>query len=459
MRTLTILHRWFGVAFCLLFAMWFASGAVMHWVPFPELTEDERVAGLVPIASDRIKLAPAQAIAAFHRGDIVRLRIASPGGHPVYVATQQSGTVLALDATTGSAPLIDETFALASAAAHARARGLADIAPRLIETAVHDQWTVSNGLDALRPLHRIALNDAAGTELYVSSLTGEVVRDSTRVERVWNYAGSVLHWIYPTALRKHWAAWDLLVWWLSLIALAGAVIGAVLGVARLRGGRSPFTGWQYWHHIGGLACALFLLTWIASGWLSMDHGRIFSDGRADPVEIEKIVGAPLTSAELGFDASTLRAAFEIEWFRFAGRIHQTGVRGGIIDGVSGGGVGPNDLRRAAARLGPDCAVADDNDAYAAHSRATGAPVYRVVCGDSWWQIDGADGRIIEKLDASRRAYRWAFRALHTLDFPALAAAPALRSALVMLLCAGGFFFSLTGVVIGWRRLRTLSGVI
>ena len=461
MRTLTVLHRWFGVAFCLLFAMWFATGAVMHWVPFPELSEGERVAGRVAPAT-AAKLTPAQALAAFDRGGITRLRLTAPGGHPIYIATQSSGTVLALDAVTGSAPLIDETFALASATAHARARGLTAIAPRLVETAEYDQWTVSNGLDPLRPLHRVALNDTAGTELYVSSLTGEVVRDSTRFERAWNYAGSVLHWIYPTALRKHWAAWDALVWWLSLAAFAGAVIGLVLGITRLRGGHSPFTGWQYWHHIGGLACALFVLTWIASGWLSMDHGRIFSDGRADPVEIDKIAGAPLTGAELSVDSPTQFTTIEIEWFRFAGRIHQTGVRGGIIDGVSPGGtaygVGSNDVLRAAVRLGADCTVADDNDAYAAHSRIAGAPVYRIVCGDNWWQIDGADGRIIEKLDASRRAYRWAFRALHTLDFPALTAHPLLRDALIMLLCAAGFAFSLTGVAIGWRRLRARAVV-
>ena len=39
MRFLVALHRWWGVAFCLLFAMWFASGAVMHFVPFPERHE------------------------------------------------------------------------------------------------------------------------------------------------------------------------------------------------------------------------------------------------------------------------------------------------------------------------------------------------------------------------------------------------------------------------------------
>src|SRR5215469_18865002 len=39
MHSLTALHRWWGVAFCLLFAMWFASGIVMHFVPFPARSE------------------------------------------------------------------------------------------------------------------------------------------------------------------------------------------------------------------------------------------------------------------------------------------------------------------------------------------------------------------------------------------------------------------------------------
>jgi hypothetical protein len=34
LRALTLFHRWLGVAFCLLFATWFASGIVMHFVPF-----------------------------------------------------------------------------------------------------------------------------------------------------------------------------------------------------------------------------------------------------------------------------------------------------------------------------------------------------------------------------------------------------------------------------------------
>ena len=44
-------------------------------------------------------------------------------------------------------------------------------------------------------------------------------------------------------------------------------------------------------------------------------------------------------------------------------------------------------------------------------------------------------------------------ALHTLNFPALNVRPTLRSALITGLCSIGFLFSITGAVIGWRRLR------
>ncbi len=75
------------------------------------------------------------------------------------------------------------------------------------------------------------------------------------------------------------AAWGRLLWWLSLVALIGASAGAVIGMLRLgaEGSRfsSPYRGWQEWHHWLGLCCMLFVLTWIFSGWLSMDGGHCF----------------------------------------------------------------------------------------------------------------------------------------------------------------------------------------
>ncbi|WP_439396711.1 hypothetical protein ACRQ5Q_07310 [Bradyrhizobium sp. PMVTL-01] len=43
---LATVHRWWGVAFCLLFAMWFASGIVMHFLPFPARTEQPLASGM-----------------------------------------------------------------------------------------------------------------------------------------------------------------------------------------------------------------------------------------------------------------------------------------------------------------------------------------------------------------------------------------------------------------------------
>ena len=194
MRVLATLHRWWGVAFCLLFAMWFASGIVMHFVPFPERHEVQ--------------------------------------------ATPE------IDAARGRAERID-----------------------------YDQWTVSGEFDRDRPLDRIALNDEAGTEVYLSSVTGAVVLSTTRKVRVANYFGSIPHWIYPTPLRHHMDVWLALLWWLSLLGTVGAAIGVVIGTVKLgvaaRDRTWPYQGLQAWHHALGVVCAPFVLMWIFSGFLSL----------------------------------------------------------------------------------------------------------------------------------------------------------------------------------------------
>lgn len=460
MRLLVLIHRWLGVAFCLLFAMWFASGMVMHFVPFPALSEAERIAGLPALRPTGVAIAPRDALKVLGERDLQRLRLIAPAGTPVYIGAQHDGAITALDARNGKKLTVDSTFALASAQAHASVRGLDTTHANLAATEWHDQWTVPNGFDAHRPLHRVALDDAANTMLYVSSVTGEVVLDTNRFERNWNWVGSVLHWIYPTILRKHWATWDYTVWGLSLFAMIGALTGTALGIVRLKGLRSPFRGWMRWHHIFGLSCAVFVLTWIFSGWLSMDHGRIFSNGKLTADELTRINGALSASDFSGLD--DIKTLFrEIEWFQFAGQtamrvIDQSGNRQLRLGTQNGSWLSAAQINPAARSLQQSCTQATAipaDDAYAAQSVAAGAPVYRIICGETWFHIDGADGRIIEKLDASRRSYRWAYQALHTLDFPGLAQRETLRTVLVIVLCMAGLTFSMTGAVIGWRRLK------
>lgn len=471
MGAIVLLHRWLGIAFCLLFAMWFASGIVMHFVPFPSLTDAERFAGLAPVDRTEAKIAVADAVAASGILDATRARLIQRSDGPVYIVSGPSRVRAVRAADGADASVTSSDVALAIARAHASRRGLDAARAGAIAREDYDQWSVPNGFDRHRPLFRIALGDAAGTEVYVSSRTGEVVLDTTRSERGWNWAGSVLHWIYPTVLRSHWALWDRVVWTLSLLALLAALLGAVLGIVRLkmRGAviSSPYRGWHALHHLIGLAATAFVLSWIFSGWLSMDHGRLFSRGRLSIAEASVVHAVPDWTAASSLDRRPIAASVrEVEWFAFGGEVYrrdraeparQILIRAGDAsqDGQTEF-LSARDVQELTARLAAGCGLPSalaDHDDYPAQSTVAGAPVYRSRCGEVWFDIDGADGSVLQRLDASRRAYRWFYSALHTLDFPILMAHPKLRDVLIVGLCALGLAFSVTGIVIGWRRLR------
>jgi hypothetical protein len=271
----------------------------------------------------------------------------------------------------------------------------------------------------------------------------------------------------------HWRTWDAIVWTLSLVATIAAVTGAVLGMLQVRFTQrrlaSPYLGWHAWHHWLGIVCMTFLLTWIFSGWLSMDHGRLFSTGRLTAGESAHFQSTARWNKLAAREIELLpRDAREIDWFVVDANIHRRERRGVDAQQLSLASQHPSreraflqpaDLAAVVKKLAPNCAAAvpaQATDAYAISSSTPGAPVYRIVCGDTWFHVDGASGAPLEKLDASRRAYRWLYQALHTLDFPALRARESLRTTLVILLCALGFSFSVTAVVIGWRRIQRTS---
>src|SRR5688572_25302740 len=50
LRTIVVLHRYTGVFVGLVMVVWCLSGFVMMYQSFPELTQEERLAGLEPLA-------------------------------------------------------------------------------------------------------------------------------------------------------------------------------------------------------------------------------------------------------------------------------------------------------------------------------------------------------------------------------------------------------------------------
>jgi hypothetical protein len=56
-------------------------------------------------------------------------------------------------------------------------------------------------------------------------------------------------------------------------------------------------------------------------------------------------------------------------------------------------------------------------------------------------------------DRTQRVGRWLFNLMHSWDWQPLLARPLLRESLLIAMSIGGLVIALSGIVLGWRRLR------
>lgn len=474
-RWLFLGHRWAGIAFCLLFTLWFASGLVMMYVPFPSFRAAERIAGSPAIAWDRVRVDPGAALTSLRLSAFPdEMRLGMTAGEPVYRFVTKEGR-RAVSALTGreiSGISAERARAIAASFVHAPAASA--------KWVDHDQWVVTRSYAAMAPFWRVRLADAAATDVYVTQATGEIVQNSTAFERGWNWAGSIPHWIYFEALRSRQELWRQVLLWTAGPGVLGAIAGLWIGILRVRpwrryrsGSVSPYRGWMKWHHLAGLVGGLFLVGWIFSGWLSMSPwGGLRND---DAEEILAHYGqsrAGFPSLDPARMAAAGADAREVYFAYIGGRpaailVSADGARR-RIDGVTGAPVVPNaaELTMIARRVLPDARLQSrerlsryDSYWYAATNMQASErplPVLRFSFANragTWLHVHPGTGELLGSMGNGDRADRWLFSALHRFDLPLLLQHRPVRDGLMWILSAAGLVISVSGVVIGWRRLN------
>ncbi|WP_375195211.1 PepSY domain-containing protein [Sphingobium sp.] len=473
-RWLYLFHRWTGIILCLFFVLWFLSGLVMLYVSFPSFRAQERLAMAPPIDWRQVHASPGRALARLGQRDFpAEMRLGMVGREPLYIFATPEGR-RAVSARTGV-----ELMSVDAPRAGAIASAMIDAPVVSIDPVDHDQWVITRSYKMMAPFWRVRLADAAATDLYVSQRTGEVVQNTTAHERFWNWLGAIPHWIYFEALRAFQGPWRQTVLWTSGIGMLGAIAGFWIGILRVRlkrryrsGSVSPYGGWMKWHHIIGMVGGLFLISWVFSGWLSMSPwGGLRDQGHRDAASLYAGAQPDFPATDLSVLAKAATGVREVRFSWLGGDPVMTlwwgSGRARLLDGVT---AQPRTLDRqrifAMARHAmPDFALvaADRLDRPDRYWYSTGdprddsrpLPVWRLEFSDparTWLHIDPATGALLGQTGAGGRSYRWLFNALHSMDFPWLLTWPPLRHILVWLLSGAGLLISVSGIVIGWRRL-------
>lgn len=474
-------HRWMGVVFSILFAVWFVSGLVMMYWPYPGVSPETRLVRSSPIDPARVAvtLERAQSIAALQRVDRVRLTMLD--GRPVYrfhVGRMQ--TVVYADQPQRFEGLSQQAALRVASAFIGQSPDAAHFDGALTE---EDQWTLNKAVRPLRPFLRFSWPD--GQEVYVSQVSGEVMQHTTRADRIGAYFGAIPHWIYFTPLRKETATWSAVVIALSLAGSIMTILGIVVGLwlyspskrFRFPSGPSsiPYAGWKRWHTILGLVFGLVTFTWILSGMFSMNPGGWSPEFGPNAQVAARIQGArwggELFAAESPgalLQRVGLKGVKELELAVAAGKgvyflrtapgeLSRVEPAGPVTTGVSLEWARAEVSRAMpGARLVAARQVNQYEAYYVDRKGRLPLPAYYFEFDDaerSMHYVDAATGKLVESFVTRSRWNRWLYHGLHSFDLPWLYANRPSWDVVVILPLAGGFALSVTSVWIAWLRLR------
>jgi len=434
-KLLILLHRWLGVGFCLLFLMWFLSGAVLAYWDYPSVTDRDRLAHAEPIDASRIHFTADQAYASLNLdGPPASTLLLMFDGRPAFRFDDAL-----VYADTGQ-PQRDFLPDLTRRIAAAWAKRPASAASLEITNAI-DQWTVSGEFAELRPLDKYSWPN--GDEVYVSEVTGDVAQYTTRASRLGAYFGAIPHWLYFTPLRRNGRLWSKIVIWASGVGAIAAALGLIVGIwIVLPSKRVPYKGQKRLHAMLGLIFGLFACTWAFSGMLSMEPFSFSAGPRRIGGRINRALHQ---GGRKSWDQVLAEARGGAKLIDFNSL---DGDPAAILEAVRHA-VQPNQIA--------ETRQVDEYEAYYLDRHGERPlPALFVRLNDdrgSMFYIDPKTASIVEAYDSASRVNRWLYHGLHSLDLPWLYRHRPAWDIVIVALLAGGAWLSVTSVIIAWGFLR------
>ena len=269
------------------------------------------------------------------------------------------------------------------------------------------------------------------------------------------------------------------------------LLGMLIGLMRWRfagryrnGSHSPYpVGAGRLHHVGGLLIGVVLLVWLGSGMLSMEPWGLFE--KRSTIDAAALRQPSLLNAEaLDTDLASALARFreagiepvELQWHVLGDQPYLLAIDAGGETRI----LPATHSEPAQERLERDLLEREVRQAWPEqqlrfewleqedfHYYSRGEPslyshlprrlpLLRVCFDDpaaTWLHIDPYSGTVIEQLDQRRRAVRWVFKLLHSWDWLPLLQRPLLRDGLLLAFSVGMLLIAISGVLLGWRRLR------
>lgn len=489
LRIVILTHRYLGILLGGVLIVWFVSGiGMMYAGGMPGLAPDLRLERLGELDLSQISFSSGEAASA------VGLRTGSERVTLVNLMDRPAWRLGGRGATTVFADTGEVRDEIGRAAAMDIATRFMRVGPGEVRyeglLREPDQWTLT--VRSSLPLHKIAIDDGDHTQLYVSPATGEIEMLTTRGTRALAWVGAIPHWLYFTPLRVHQRLWTRTILWTAGAGCVLALLGLVLGVWQSRISRPfrfsqvpawiPYRGWLRWHYITGVIFGVFTLTWVFSGFLSMEPFGWASGGGLGGGPLQQALTGDPTETFPAFDASgwsevTDRYSIrEIDTTRIQGTPYYAVLafrRGAPYQGSERLLV---DARSHQIRTEPfstesllaivresypevpmlDATLLTAYDSYYyARDGAAPLPVLRVRFADpdsTWFYIDPATSRFAGSVHRLDRVERWIYNGFHSLDFSFWYQSRPAWDIGVILLSLGGLASTAIGFGLGIKRL-------